>query len=606
MKTKLCSILLLACILFACHAPENRQIRVIDLSGYPLDDYKDDITPLIYQILSEEGTKKNIKIVFPKGIYHFRPERAYGQYHAMTNHDNGYYRIAFPLIDFENLEIDGQNSEFIFHGKIIPFVVERSENIRLKNVVIDWEYPFYLQCHIIASNTQTGEVEVEIPEGFHYTFHNERLSIAGEGWSEPELGNNIVFDAGTKAIAYRTNLYTIHYPYSSDIRATDLGNRRFRLKTTFEEKAPPAGMILTFKGERNNRHSPAIHVIDSKQFRADSVTVHHCGGMALIAEKSENIYINRLNVALREGSNRIVTATADATHFCNCKGEVVVENCLFENMLDDATNMHGTYMKVEEVVDDYTVIARLGHFQQYGYRWGAPGDRIQVISKDTLLPKGNTEIKTFTPVNDQYFRITFNTKVKGLIEVGDGVENMSWYATFTFRNNRVRNNRARSILLSVPKAILIENNTFSSQMAGILFEGDMHGWFESGAVREVIIRGNTFLDGAYGDADFPTIFINPRQEVILPEKPYEQNIVIENNVFKTFNAALVRGHSVDGFVFRNNTIADSDTYTPWTEHPTIELNSSKNIVVEANNYKRKKPFEVKIDGNTRNYSDNIK
>lgn len=48
---------------------------------------------------------------------------------------------------------------------------------------------------------------------------------------------------------------------------------------------------------------------------------------------------------------------------------------------------------------------------------------------------------------------------------------MSWYPELIFRNNVVRNNRARSILVSTPRKVVVEGNTFSSMMSAILFEG---------------------------------------------------------------------------------------------------------------------------------------
>ena len=52
--------------------------------------------------------------------------------------------------------------------------------------------------------------------------------------------------------------------------------------------------------------------------------------------------------------------------------------------------------------------------------------------------------------------------VEGRLTVGDGLENMSWYPELIFRNNVVRNNRARSILVSTPRKVVVEGNTFSS------------------------------------------------------------------------------------------------------------------------------------------------
>lgn len=574
-------------------------MKVIHLSDYAEELNSDDLTPFIYGLFSKPENQKNVKIIFPKGIYHFRADKAYGKYHAITNHDNGYRRFAFPLVGFTNIEIDGQGSEFIFHQQIIPFLIEQSENIRLSNLVIDWEVPFTLEGNIVANNRLKNEIDIEIPDGFGYAFEKERLIIKGEGWEEPHLGENIVFDPKTKAVAYRTDRYYIPKPDNFQVQAVKLEENRFRLKTRFSKDVPPVGMIMTFKGIfTRNRHSPAIHISDSKNIRVENVIVHHCGGMGLIAEKSENIFLNRFDVKLRKNTNRIITSTADATHFCNCRGKVVIENCMFENMLDDATNVHGTYLYVEQKYDDRTVLARLNHPQQFGYHFASEGDTIQIINKETLLPKSISVVKGVEQINDQYSKITFTDEVVGL-ETGDGLENISWYPELLFRNNIVQNNRARSILISTPKKVIIENNSFSSMMSAILFEGDMDYWYESGAVRDVTIRNNTFLDGTYGGGNYPTIFINPHQKKMLPDIAYENNIRIENNIFKTFNYAILRATSVKNLVFTGNTIESSDTYQTWRTDPDIEVKNSFDVKIFNNLYRKKGKIKIVLDEQTR-------
>ena len=156
----------------------------------------------------------------------------------------------------------------------------------------------------------------------------------------------------------------------------------------------------------------------------------------------------------------------------------------------------------------------------------------------------------------------------------------------------VRNNRARSILVSTPRKVVVEGNTFSSMMSAILFEGDMDHWYESGAVRDVTIRNNRFLDGTYGGADFPTIFINPHQKKEVPGHPYERNITIEGNLFRTFNEQLLRAKSVGGLIFRDNTIELSEKYKPYNDLPTIDIRSSQQVVIKNNRYK--KPGKISI------------
>ena len=223
-------------------------------------------------------------------------------------------------------------------------------------------------------------------------------------------------------------------------------------------------------------------------------------------------------------------------------------------MLDDATNVHGSYVRVTGITAPDQVIARINHPQQAGYEFAGKGDEIDVVDAETLLAKHTLRVKKSERINAHYIRLTFTAPVEGRLTVGDGLENMSWYPELIFRNNVVRNNRARSILVSTPRKVVVEGNTFSSMMSAILFEGDMDHWYESGAVRDVTIRNNRFLDGTYGGADFPTIFINPHQKKEVPGHPYERNITIEGNLFRTFNEQLLRAKSVGGLIFRDNTI----------------------------------------------------
>ncbi|CEN52528.1 hypothetical protein CCAN11_2470038 [Capnocytophaga canimorsus] len=70
-----------------------------------------------------------------------------------------------------------------------------------------------------------------------------------------------------------------------------------------------------------------------------------------------------------------------------------------------------------------------------------------------------------------------------------GIENLTWTPEVIFKNNIVRNNRARGALFSTPKKVICEENTFDhTHGTAILLCGDCNGWFETGACREVIIR----------------------------------------------------------------------------------------------------------------------
>lgn len=575
-----------------CNLEAQQRFEMTDLD---ISEQKD-ATPIVMEAL-KRVQYKNAILSFPKGTYHFYPDKAAGKYHAITNHDNSYKYFAFPLIQCKNIEIEGNGSEFIFHGVMTPFLVEESQDIRLKNFSIDWEEPFYLQATVLASNPQEKWMDIEVNPMTTIQFEGNRLGFTTNDLLLPFLGESMVFDPITKAVAYNAQSYLLNGTTSRCTFDQKLGDNKFRIKAKFSKRPAPQGMVYIFKGpNRSNRFAPAIHLKNSSNLQLDKINIYHAGGMGVIAEKSENIHLNTVHVKLREDSDRMISTTADATHFCNCKGKLVIENCLFENMLDDATNIHGTYIKINEIVDKYTVRAGVNHAQQFDYDFATTGDEVQFITNETLLPIATSKIKSSKKINDHFFELSFENELPSTLKTGDGIDNITWYPITTFCNNVIRNNRARSILISTRNKTVIENNSFSSMMSSILFEGDLNHWYESGAVEDVIIRNNKFYDCVYGGGKGSVIWINPRMKQIKKDHPYEKNIVIENNEFRTFDNSILSALSVDGLIFRNNKIIESETYPKlWPDLPTIAVRNGLNTVIQGNTFEGKKKASIEID-----------
>ena len=99
----------------------------------------------------------------------------------------------------------------------------------------------------------------------------------------------------------------------------------------------------------------------------------------------------------------------------------------------------------------------------------------------------------------------------------------------------------RGFLLTTRGKVLIENNTFlRCAMSGILIEDDAEGWFESGPVRDMLIRNNTFIGCG--------LDINPQTRSANRRKPVHENIRIEGNFFDggSVSARSVKGLTVTG------------------------------------------------------------
>ena len=118
------------------------------------------------------------------------------------------------------------------------------------------------------------------------------------------------------------------------------------------------------------------------------------------------------------------------------------------------------------------------------------------------------------------------------------IENLSWTPEVTIRNSRFERTNARGLLLTTRRKVLIENNTFyHTGMHAILIADDASSWFESGAVKDVTIRNNTFQECASIQEQLSIL----RQKIMnwLMVIYVHHNIRIENNIFNFFDRSIV-------------------------------------------------------------------
>jgi len=559
---------------------ENKNSDQVILIKY--DSAINDYTPIVYDAIKRLTSGGFKKIVFEKGTYHFYPEKAFEKYTAISNHDNGLKRSAFPILNINGLEIDGGGSEFLFHGKIIPFMIENSSDIHIHDLNIDWERTFNSEMQVVAVNQKNKTVDFSISENYPYQIRNQQLVFIGKYYSH-SLERGIYFDPGTNAVVYDAVKYPSYKMFDGSfltynpkpekevnegfatmnmdnikplkITATELKPGLVRLKNINGE-LPKIGWFYIAKGYNSeNRQVPAIRIYASTQTNLENINVYHAGGMGLIAEKCDSINLNNFNVKLREGTSRHLSTTADATHFVNCKGLVKIENCLFENQLDDATNIHGTYVEVTKILNNNQVEVKLGHFQQRNFDFANPHDTLTIVEMKTFARKNQVVLNRIEHVNEKYYRLSFTNNIKNDIKVGDLIDNGDWYPEVILKNNTAINNRARGFLIASPKKVIIEGNTFSNSKSAILLEASKYSWwYESGNVQDLTIDHNTFLDGTYDGGISGLIEVHAQSPGII------KNIYITNNLFHTFNPMLLNIEGVKNLEFSGNKIKQSTKY----------------------------------------------
>ncbi|GFI00681.1 right-handed parallel beta-helix repeat-containing protein [uncultured Phocaeicola sp.] len=574
---KLLSVLSLSLVL-SCTTLSAQKVYEISAFGLKANSSKN-ASPVLQKALAKikaeykEGEKVILR--FPEGRYEFHEKGAAVREYYISNHDQtNPKKVGIALEDMKNLTLDGQGSEFVFHGRMLPVSLLRSENCLLKNFSIDFENPHIAQVKIVENDPQDGIVFEPAPWVDYRIAKDSIFEAYGEGWTMRHSWG-IAFDGDTKHLVYNTS--DIGCPTKG---ASEVAPRRIHAPGWKDVRLVP-GTVVAMRGW--GRPTPGIFLSHDVNTTIENVKVHYAEGMGLLAQLCENITLEKFGVCLKgDADPRYFTTQADATHFSGCKGKIVSCNGLYEGMMDDAINVHGTYLKVVKRVDDRTLVGRYMHGQSWGFEWGCPGDEVQFIRSNTMELVGKqNKIISIRPYDKEQtegareFLITFREPVDQVIneQSGFGIENLTWTPEVLFSGNVIRNNRARGSLFSTPRKTIVENNLFDhTSGAAILLCGDCNGWFETGACRHVIIRKNRFVNALTNLFQFTNAVISIYPEIpdLKGQQQYfhggpEGGIVIEDNEFETFDAPILYAKSVDGLVFRNNTIKLNTEYKPF--HP---------------------------------------
>lgn len=552
-------------------------------------DGSQNATPYVRRAVQEVVRSGGGIVAFPKGIYQFDIDGSLEARPYVSNNQSDFPKhIAIPLDGAKNLVIDGGGSLFVFRHKLMGITVENSSGVILRNFAMDYARPTHSDSTIteIRENDFTVKFEPEMTYRIG-TGGSFRFVVDGEqvkDWS------GYAFDGKTGMPKYR----------ASENFGTPLANR------AAEETAPglvrfqgkcnsryEVGDHVTFR--HNNRNHVGIFIHKSVNTMLENVTIHHAAAMGVVGQRSTNISLDQVRVVPREGSGRQSTTTADATHFSGCRGIIKVTNSRFQGMMDDAINIHGTSLRIVEIKDDRSLVARFMHDQAKGFEVASPGDEIRFIDNATLLQIGDRfgKVEKADALDVNNITLTFAGPLPQGLKVGHAIENITWTPEVLFSGNRVEKNRARGMLFNTPRKCVVEKNFIHTSGSAILVAGDANGWFEGGAVGEfgpTIIRDNIFENCLINSYQFCNAVISIDPEIPSPssERRYHRNIEISRNIFRVFDAPLIYARSVEGLAIKNNIFEKTEAFQPWhPNHAAIRLEYCRGVEISGNGVRGK-------------------
>ncbi len=516
-------------------------------------------------MLTGEGAIDNpVEVHFAKGRYDLLPDNLYRQKYNISNTNDSpdsLKAVGILLRHAKNFQISGEGAGIICRGKMIEVCIDSCENISIADLHFDYKRPTVSEFKIVDSGD--GFADIKIHQDSKYKIENEHIKWIGEGWS---------YETG---LAQELNLQTNEVKRIPDplkglkikelspylVRATGNNNmkigRIYQLRNTFRDYA-------------------AVFTRRSKNITWENVNFYFMHGMGIVCQFSDNLTFDSVSVAPDSSSGRTASAWADCLHISDCRGKVLVKDCIFSGAQDDAINIHGTYLGVVKKISDKKLIVRFMHKQTYGFLAFNPGDEIDFVNRETYASYGLNKVKDAILLNPKEILITLMESAPPKLKLKDVIENVTWTPEVEIRGCTVSRIPTRGFLLSTRRKVLVEENKFfATHMSAILMAIDASNWYESGYVRDMIIRNNKFI--LCGE---PVILIEPGNR--LANDSVDQNIRIENNGFVLRDQIMVKAKSTKNLRVTGNTIVAKEKLD---DEIAIKTSDCYEVNIDRNNYK---------------------
>ena len=550
------------------YGSENLNIsKVIDASTYGVNgaDYKDDTLALVEAINEASQYKGDgfVQIKLPEGDLDFIEQ--------VNTVDNKY---GFVLRNLKNVIISGNNTNIYFHGEIKGFLVEDCNNIYFEDITIDYGVPPTSTATILENDGKTFKVKVH--DGYNVD-ENTRISAFLEF-------NKTSYTPRTKGNDIYGDVENVLY----------LGDNTLEITFKSKHNVAPTGTLVALR--HYLYENDLFFVNNCKDIHFETINIHSAMGMGLRGYSSENLYFNRFNLKLKPNTDRLMTATADAIHTIDCYGEVKITNSLFENVGDDAANVHSMYLEIKNIIAPNKIYA----VNPRGYNFKpSVGDVMEINSTYDLALTDSLKVKNVIDKNPG-FEIEFETNLNEKVEEGMVVGNITRSPKFEFSNNIVRNKRCRGVLVQT-RDVLISNNTFANLSdAGVLLTGDANEWYEAITPGNVVIANNKFLKNnfAIGNTGGDISISVFGEGYNLAAAGTVKNVEIYNNFFGNSANAGIYANSVSGLNIHHNymnnvgispksPIYEAGIYIAHSENIKLDMN-----VVNMNDSLSFKPISI--------------
>lgn len=425
-----------------------------------------------------------------------------------------------------------ENTMFLYSGWGTYFEATLSENIHLNNIQFDMKYSPTISGTIVAfqDDANAPKITLSIPNEFDLTntlYQNwdgyacsymETYLDANSGRYVPDPNKNLFYNSTPSSERYK-GVTNVSYNASTRQLVITL-NKSFPFATF---KVPALGTNVSFAYTMYDNHG--FRFLDCKKVFFENINVYVTGGMGLRIERGADIYLNRTNFKIKEGSARIMTATADIIHTIALEGDLKISNSIIEASHDDGLNIKTFYTRISDVIPASREITVVQTQNEVSIPF-AVGDTLDVYDPKTMGFVDTFVIESLTKVGTGYRLYVDKRPSRDLIDLNAG--NATKVTKLKLENCLIQHKRNRGILLQTRDSEIV-NCTFRNVVMGAVQILSVTDQFREAIVpRNIKLKNNKFLNNQGGDV---SIFTYGSQGPNAAVPGTLQNVEVTNNFF---------------------------------------------------------------------------
>ena len=505
------------------------------------------------------------------------------------------YRLAKARVDYhivlkgvQGLTVEGNGAELINNPWNNIVKLDECEDVTVRGFVLDCDPLPFTQGTITDVDVRSGSFTLKIHEGYDNPVEVYRKI----GKKKPNWGWGVCMDPKKRI---RKADAIMHF-YIQDVKETQAGLLHVQLVDNARKHAADLKkgdqFIITLK---YGRGGASFLVTRSSNCRLENNTFYTAkyGMTHSLSDNRGRIHVKGVKITFKPGSDRLISTPKDGFH---CKHNAIgpiIEDGLFEGMLDDTINISVCpYWVRKDLGNNRYLIAEVQFSPRKGDTLMAYRPKPGTMTNGLVVEKVEPQ-PTPKGMRGKWNIITLNQPIPnlGLHEGGNlfpsGHDKLIFTGLYNIdasgKDYIVRGNRfgpqRRHAVLARSSGGLIENNMIDSVGgSGINLNNEIGSFYEGPLPHDTVIRNNTFTNTFF---DSIKVYTNGKGAVA-------RNITITGNRITGWHtnpmnpksAAAINLRNVVGGVIRNNTIGPGAAAAAISQG--IRLQNCKDVVQETN------------------------